>query len=38
VFDASTPDEPLRASGVTDEETGRIIAVAPMLMLTGTFH
>jgi hypothetical protein len=38
VFDASAPDEPLRASGVTDEETGRIIAVAPMLMLTGTFH
>ncbi len=38
VFDASTPDEPLRASVDTDDDTGRIVAVVPMFMLTGTFH
>jgi hypothetical protein len=35
---ASSEDRVLNSTAYGDGETGRIIAVAPMLMLTGTFH
>lgn len=35
---ASSDDRVLNSTAFGDGDTGRIIAVAPMLMLTGTFH